>query len=417
MTEATVHHPVLDMGTLFTRFGFADVESSGGPVLTQYQPQSQNTTLAHQAAALKYPLENGYVTDWNTWEDLVKQEWSNWNDTATKSAIIVSEPLFNPDASREKLAQLLFETFNVPAALLTTSAFLSLVSAGKTTGVVLQSGEGATEVGAFYEGYRLPHASQSSALNGKVLTDYFERLVSQSSGKSFNTHKEKALIRRIKSENVFALTRDEKESSGHTSYILPDGTALKFDASDRHGAVEALFNPKLTGTDTASWQHVLFGSVCKVDAEGRQEMFSNIFLGGGNANIPNLAKRLTSEVSALIAAASSSSSTSSPSSASSVTAASAAATTSTTTTTSSSSSASAPSPSSASASSSSSTSSSSSSSSSSYKVNIKAVSNPSMSAYNGGVILSDLSVFPGMCATKDDYNEFGPSVVKRKFFS
>lgn len=52
----------------------------------------------------------------------------------------------------------MFENFNVPAFYLSIQAVLSLYAAGKTTGLVLDAGDGVTHTVPIFEGYTLPHA-------------------------------------------------------------------------------------------------------------------------------------------------------------------------------------------------------------------------------------------------------------------
>ena len=56
------------------------------------------------------------------------------------------------------MTEIFFETFNVPAFYLSIQAVLSLYSSGKTTGVVLDSGDGVTHTVPIYEGYSISHA-------------------------------------------------------------------------------------------------------------------------------------------------------------------------------------------------------------------------------------------------------------------
>ena len=66
----------------------------------------------------------------------------------------------------------MFETFNIPAFYVSMQAILSLYGAGRTTGIVLDSGDSMTHVMPIYDGYALPHAMNRLDLAGRDITRY-----------------------------------------------------------------------------------------------------------------------------------------------------------------------------------------------------------------------------------------------------
>ena len=83
--------------------------------------------------------------------------------------IMFTEASMNPKENREKMAQIMFETLNVPGLYIAIQAVLSLYSAGKFTGIVADSGDGVTHFVPIFDGYSLPHGVIRLDLAGRVL--------------------------------------------------------------------------------------------------------------------------------------------------------------------------------------------------------------------------------------------------------
>jgi actin len=157
---------------------------------------------------IKYPIEHGIVTNWEDMEKIWSHTFYNeLHVNPEDHRVLLTEAPMNPKTNREKMTQIMFETFNVPAMYVGIQAVLSLYSSGRTTGIVLDAGDGVTHTVPIYEGYSLPHAVMRMDIAGRDMTERMMKLLQQNDGMSFSSSAEKEIARQIKEQLCYvALT-------------------------------------------------------------------------------------------------------------------------------------------------------------------------------------------------------------------
>nr|CAD2161643.1 unnamed protein product [Meloidogyne enterolobii] len=262
--------------------------------------------------SIKYPIERGIVTNWEDMERI---------------------------------------------CFVANQAVLSLFASNRTTGLVIDSGDGVTHAVPVDEGYAVPRAILRFDLAGRDLTDYLMRILNERRY-SIIRPTDRNIVEEIKEKLCYVAVDFEKEMAKETSslekkYELPDKDVITI-GNELFRCPEALFQPSLLGMNMAGIHQTSFNSIMKCDTGIRKELFTNIVLSGGTTMYPGFSDRMQKEITDLTPRT--------------------------------------------------------------MNINIIAPPDRKYTAWIGGSVLASLSTFQNMKIFKDEYEESGPAIVHQKCF-
>ncbi|XP_072495535.1 actin, cytoplasmic-like isoform X2 [Notamacropus eugenii] len=251
---------------------------------------------------VKYPMEHGIVTNWDDMEKIWHHAFYNMlHIDPEEHPLLMTETIANPKANKEKLIQIMFETFRIPALYVAIRDVLSLFSSGRTTGLVVHSGDEVTYAVPIDSGYILSDAIMRLEISGRDLSMYLTKILIDK-GYSLRTLAEWEMVRTIKEKLCYvALDYIEEtqmeESSIEKKYELPDGRIITM-GRERFHCPEAMFEPSLLEITSPGLHQSIYESLLKCDFEIRKIFYVNTLLCGGNMSFPGLTDRVAKEIKA-----------------------------------------------------------------------------------------------------------------------
>jgi actin len=302
---------------------------------------------------LTRPNHNACVDNWEDMQEIWNHAFCN--ELRVRPAdhpILLTEKPKSPREQRDRSAQVMFETFNVPAVYFAIDAELVMYASGRGSGMVLDSGECASYVVPIHQGHVINDACSRLDVAGAVLSaSLFELLQSNESQYKLCEYGKGEIIRGIK-ENVCYVALDHDQELTRPvdkTYKLPDGKCIRI-GQEQFKCPELLFQPNLGSDKESVGIHInAYNTIMNCNSDIREYMSTNIVLAGGSTMFPGFSARLNKEIQCLAGPT--------------------------------------------------------------VKTRIISAPERMLSVWIGGSILASLSTFKTMWTSKENYNEFGSSAI------
>lgn len=262
----------------------------------------------------------------------------------TEHPLLLTEPSHHQRMTREKMAEVVFETFGAPAIYIAKQAVLSAFAAGRASGLVVEVGASCLSIVPVFEGYSLQRNIMEFPIGGDLMDEQLRTLLSMRNiritpayyntrkknqqsicsttgladvHESYVFHSQRLVLRNLKEamckfaedeadliaanapDPVFASTTSIVPPSALPFYELPDGTRIDPCPALTHRVPEILFNPSLilpalpAQTNFRGLHYAVSDCVDSCDVDIRRDLLSSIILSGGASLIAGLPERLT----------------------------------------------------------------------------------------------------------------------------
>uniref|UniRef100_A0A8C7JN74 Actin-like 6A n=1 Tax=Oncorhynchus kisutch TaxID=8019 RepID=A0A8C7JN74_ONCKI len=331
--------------TLDREDGSTPMETDGGDKGkqgTNYFIDTNQLRVARENMEVMSPLKNGMIEDWDSFQAILDHTYKmHFKSEPSIHPVLMSEASWNTRAKREKLTELMFEHYNIPAFFLCKTAVLSSFANGRSTGLVLDSGATHTTAIPVHDGYVLQQGIVKSPLAGDFMSMQCRELFQELNVEIVPPYMIASKVRPAKDavrdgtpaswkkkEKLPQVTRswhnyitiiiiflspssvlqvsdspyDEQVAAQMPTvhYELPNGYNCDFGA-ERLKIPEGLFDPSnakgLSGNTMLGVGHVVTTSVGMCDIDIRPGLYGSVVVTGGNTLISGFTDRLTRELS------------------------------------------------------------------------------------------------------------------------
>lgn len=297
---------IIDNGSRTCKAGFA------GDVIPKYiinsfvgtDPKTKDTYVSDDAYSkadllnIEYPIDHRIIQNWDDMEKIWYYIFHNqFHVESSEHPVLLTDDPHNTKENRERMAQIMFETFNVPSLYVARRPVLSLYSAGRLNGIVLDSGDSSSLATPIYGGYYIQNATVPLNVGGKDVTIMLQQLLNEQ-GYNFTSFSQQEIVRDIKEKHCYlSLDFDSeiKKADNHLDYKLPDGKVIQI-GKELFRSAELLLKPQINGFEAKGIVDILFESIDKCEEKIRNDLYSNIVVCGGSTKLKQFTIRIQEEI-------------------------------------------------------------------------------------------------------------------------
>ncbi|GLC47861.1 hypothetical protein PLESTB_000033500 [Pleodorina starrii] len=345
--------------------GLGSLRSGGGPLLgdLDFTIGEEALAAAQLAAAaagtggggaggLVFPVRQGVVADWDAMERFWQKCLFHYlRVDPEEHSVVVTEPPLNPPESREAMAEIMFESFNVAGLYVGVQAVLALyagwatadradreaaraasgpapsststsapaststsapTSAAHLTGTVVDVGEGVAHIIPVVDGFVLEGAIKSLPLAGRAVTGFVQQMLRER-GEPVPPELSLDVCRRIKEGHCYVAPDmlrefgryDRDPGKYHRGLKLPNprtGTDFSVELGyERFLAPEVFFSPGMCPSappGTPSLPRAVDDVIQACPIDTRRALYGNVVLSGGSTMFKNFGRRLAADLTA-----------------------------------------------------------------------------------------------------------------------
>mmetsp|Transcript_13750 Transcript_13750/g.21023 ORF Transcript_13750/g.21023 Transcript_13750/m.21023 type:complete len:334 (+) Transcript_13750:5917-6918(+) len=233
---------------------------------------------------------------------------------------LLTEPPLNPPENREQLAEIMFETFNVPGLYIAVQAVLAIAASWTSpvssnrdlSGLVVDSGDGLTHIIPVVDGHVIGSGIRQIPLAGRDVTNYILRQIRERK-EPIPPEESLEAARIIKEHHCYVCPNATKEVEKYESnpekytrqyHGIDTQTGQKWTCNvtkERFMSAEILFSPlSVNCRPQMSLPQVIDSAIQNCPVDVRRTLYGNIVLSGGNTMFKDFGRRLQRDLNCFV---------------------------------------------------------------------------------------------------------------------